>query len=487
VRKVLIVFLICSAAHAQEKLGTIDFPSSGEPEAQAPFLRGLLLLHNFAYPEAERAFIEAETLDPHFAMAYWGQAMTYNHPLWNQFDREAGRRVLEKLVPLKSSVTPRERGYIEAVEALYLAPWAAATNQQDKAKRDAAYESAMERVARANPGDVEAQVFWALAVLGSRAWHKNDPVRSIHAAAILEDLYPAHFDHPGILHYLIHAYDDPIHAPLGLRAARRYAKVASAAPHALHMPSHIFFQLGMWNEAARSNEQAYALSKEWVAREHATSDKRDLHSLSWLEYVYLQQHRYADAKRLLDEITPGEHETHEGPVRETMRMRYAAETGEWSAFDFTEPVGQAWKAIAERRFDQASHSIDAASSKNDYAESELDELRAMLSAARGNLPEALHYAELAVAAESRLDDLVSGPPESLKPANEVYGELLIEAERPKEALEQFRASLQRTPNRAASLSGAARAAHDAGDLTAAKEYEAILRSQTVPGARPHSD
>ena len=479
-RKLLLVLLICSAAHAQEQLGTIVFPNSGKPEAQGAFLRGVLLLHNFAYPQAERAFIEAEKIDPNFAMAYWGQAMTYNHPLWNQFDRDAGTRVLQTLTPLKHSVTPRERGYVEAVEALYGAP--------DKPARDAAYESAMERLARANPDDVEAQVFWALSILGSRGWHKSDPARSIRAAAILEELYPTHLDHPGVLHYLIHAYDDPIHAPLGLRAARRYAKVASAAPHALHMPSHIFLQLGMWDDAAHSNEAAYALSKEWVAREHASSDKRDLHSLTWLEYVYLQQHRYADAKHLLDEIKPGQHEHHQAEVRETMQLRYAVETGEWSAFEFTEPRGKALRAIAEKHFHDAAHAIDEMSSaknKDEYGvnEAEVDDLRAMLSAARGALPAALHDAEIAVAAESRLDDLVSGPPNAFKPANEVYGELLLKAGRPKEALEQFRASLLRTPNRAASLAGAARAARDAGDLPAAEEYEATLRSQTVSAAR----
>jgi hypothetical protein len=129
-----------------------------------------------------------------------------------------------------------------------------------------------------------------------------DARKQIRAAAILEPLYAAHPDHPGVLHYLIHAYDDPVHAPLGLRAARCYARVAPAAHHALHMPSHIFLQLGMWDDAARSNEQSYAASKAWVEREHLPSSKRDLHSLSWLQYAYLQQHRFDDARRLPDEL-----------------------------------------------------------------------------------------------------------------------------------------------------------------------------------------
>lgn len=178
------------------------------------------------------------------------------------------------------------------------------------------------------------------------------------------------------------------------------------------------------------------------------------------------------------------------PIRQiqTMQLRYAVETGEWSAFEFTEPRGKALQAIAEKRFGDAAHAIDAMSStkkKDEYgvSEAELDDLRALLSAARGALPAALHHAELAVAAESRLDDVVSGPPDVFRPANEIYGELLLKASRPSEALEQFRASLLRTPNRAASLAGAARAARDAGDLSAAKEYEATLQSQTASTAR----
>src|SRR5581483_10626599 len=222
-RKLLLIALLCSAAHAQEHLGTIVFPNSGSPEAQAAFLRGVLLLHNFAYPQAKEAFVEAQKIDPKFVLAYWGEAMTYNHPLWNQFDLEGGRRVLEKVRPLVASAMPRERGYIEAIEALY-----------GEGHSKYAYEAAMERLARANPGDVEAQVFWALSILGAREWHQLDERRSVRAAAILEELFPTHRDHPGVLHYLIHAYDDPVHAPLGLRAARLYAKVASSAPHALH-------------------------------------------------------------------------------------------------------------------------------------------------------------------------------------------------------------------------------------------------------------
>jgi len=404
-----------------ERLGTIVFPNSGKPEAQTAFLRGVLLLHNFAYPQAKDAFVEAQKIDPKFALAYWGEAMTYNHPLWNQYDRNAGRQALKNVRELP--VTPRERGYIEAVEALY---------NEDKY----AYEAAMERLAKANPNDVEAQTFWALSILGSREWHQLDERRSIRAAAILEELFPTHQDHPGVLHYLIHAYDDPVHAPLGLRAARLYAKVASSAPHALHMPSHIFLQLGMWDETARSNEAAYALSKEWK--------QPDMHSLTWLQYAYLQEHRYADAKKLIAEA--GEHHG------EDMKVRYAAESGDWDAFVFHEPLGKALQAIHNRKFDEAEARIKEL--KDDGPEP--DEVRAMLAGAKGNWNDAFRYAQKAIAAEEKLG-VPSGPPENFKPAHELYGELLMQAGKRSEAVAQFETSLLRTPNRAASVSDLERA------------------------------
>ena len=436
-RKFVLLLFLCTAAHAQQQLGTIVFPNSGKPEAQAAFLHGVLLLHNFAYPQAAEAFREAQKIDPKFAMAYWGEAMTYNHPLWNQYDGESGRRVLQELEGLKASATPREQGYIAAIEALYGAG--------DKTARDDAYEAAMERLAHANPDDVEAQVFWALSILGTRSLHHPDERKSIRAAAILEQVLPSHPNHPGVLHYMIHAYDDPIHAPLGLRAALRYAHVASAAPHALHMPSHIFVQLGRWEDAAHSNEAAYALSLKW--------NEPDLHSLSWLQYAYLQLHRYADAKRLIGEVKGSDHRANE--VRETMQVRYAVETGDWNGLQFSEPVGRALQALAAKRFADARRSIDEAAAKDPNGP-EPEELRALLAAGRGDTDAALRDAASAVKQEETLG-VPSGPPEDFKPANELYGELLLQAGKPKEALAQFQASLLRTPNRAASVAGLKRA------------------------------
>ena len=439
---------------AAEQLGTIVFPNSGKPEAQAAFLRGVLLLHNFAYPQAAQSFVEAETIDPNFAMAYWGEAMTYNHPIWYETDADAGRKALAKFT---GTVTPRERAYLDAVATLY----------NDGPVK---YEEAMDRLAHAYPDDVEAQVFWALSILGTRARDETDPRKSIRAAAVLENLLPSHPDHPGVLHYMIHAYDDPIHAPLGLRAARRYAIVASGAPHALHMPSHIFVQLGMWADAARSNEAAYLLSKEWVAREKASGDKRDLHSLEWLEYIYLQQRRYDDAKRLFAEVAPNPNEgPREHHARDMMQARYAVETGDWSVLDSLDPhapvqFALGLKAIQLREYPEVQRVIGVLKAANGdlhnamrrVAEVQSDELLALLYTARGEPEEGLRLAQTAIDAEDALGE-PSGPPGDIKPAREIYGDLLMKAGRRDDAADIYRDALLRTPNRAAAVAGLAKA------------------------------
>lgn len=428
------------------QLGTIVFPNSGKPEAQDAFLRGVLLLHNFAYPQAAKAFLEAETIDPHFALAYWGEAMTYNHPIWYETDADGGKKALAKLT---GTVTPRERAYLDAVAALYI-------------EGPAKYEQSMERLAKTFPDDVEAQAFWALSILGTRARDEVDARKQIRAAAILEGLLPAHPDHPGVLHYMIHAYDDPIHAPLGLRAARRYSVVASAAPHALHMPSHIFLQLGMWADAAKSNEAAYALSKQWNAP--------DYHSLEWLEYTYLQQRRYDDAKRLLNEVAVKPNESpREHHARDSMQARYAIETGDWSVLDALDPdtpvqFAVGLRALQRKEYPEVQRVVKVMQAANSdihntsrrVAAVQRNELLALMYSARGEVEEGLRVAQLAVDGEDALG-VPSGPPEDLLPAREVYAELLLKANRRDEAAEQYRAALLRTPNRAAALGGLAKA------------------------------
>ena len=233
-------------------LGEIRFPTSGPAEAQGHFIRGVLLLHSFEYDRARRAFIEARTAAPKFAMAYWGEAMTYNHSIWGEQDRGSAVAALGRLgaTPaerLATAPTEREKLYLSAVELLY------ADGDQKQIKT--AYSNAMGELARRYPDDLEARAFYALSLLGLTG-DVRDTENYMRAAAVAEEVFEANRKHPGAIHYLIHAYDDPVHAPLGLRVARIYGTVARGASHAQHMPSHIFFALGMWDDSIAANTAA---------------------------------------------------------------------------------------------------------------------------------------------------------------------------------------------------------------------------------------
>jgi tetratricopeptide (TPR) repeat protein len=451
--RILLAFLFATLSANAADLGSVAFPTSAtNAEAQALFERGLAALHSFWYEEAADAFQKARALEPSFAMAYWGEAMAHNHPIWMEQDRDAARAVLARLP--KDAGNAREREWLSTLDVLY--------GDGDKRTRDLAYEKALGALAEKHPDDLEAQAFHALAILGTMTRGADDARQQVAAAAILEPLLAKAPEHPGVVHYMIHAYDDPLHAPLGLRAARRYARIAPAAHHALHMPSHIFLQLGMWEEAAASNEQSYAASKAWVERAKLPSSKRDLHSLTWLHYIYLQQNRREDAKRLLSEVETGTSER-ERSTRARMLAAWAVETGEAvedaSGSDEEEAhcaAGTATssdaahyaRALTAIRKDDVARAESAIASLNGNTTSEVMALtlRAMLEQKRGKLAKAIELARQAVAKEETLG-APSGPPDVLKPAHELYGELLSAAGRCDEAREQFRRSLLRTPNR----------------------------------------
>ena len=271
------------AMAAGDKLGEIVFPNSGNAAAQVPFLRGVKLLHNIEYETAVESFQAAQKADPGFALAYWGEAMAYNHGLWAEQDANKARAALAKLgsTPEARSAkagTPREKMYLAAVEALY--------GPGKKFDRDGFYADKMDALARAYPDDVDAQAFDALATLG-RSHGTRDEANYLKAAAILEKLFPTHHDHPGVVHYMIHAYDDPAHAQLGLKAARLYDKIAPESVHALHMTSHIFLALGMWPETVAANRNAIAHANEMLAMHHMSMSCG--HGPDWLVYARLQE------------------------------------------------------------------------------------------------------------------------------------------------------------------------------------------------------
>src|SRR5215813_641975 len=257
-RFALLLIILCFAfsANAQQAtLGKVDFPTSGSAKAQAHFLRGVAALHSFWFEEALDEFREATRLEPDFMMGYWGEAMAYNHPLWSEQDTEAARKVLTKIRDT-NNLTEREHAYINAVRTLY--------GEGDKLARDNAYALAMERIYRDYPNDMEAAVFYSLSLLGTVRPGDKGYARQAKAGAIALEVYQKNPDHPGAAHFIIHAFDDPEHAILALPAAYRYAQIAPEAAHARHMPSHIFVQLGMWDNVVSSNISAFEASDNWV-------------------------------------------------------------------------------------------------------------------------------------------------------------------------------------------------------------------------------
>jgi tetratricopeptide (TPR) repeat protein len=326
---VLTLYASVSPRAQQDGLGRIDFPTTQSGPAQGAFVRGVLLLHSFEYEDAKDAFLEAQKAAPDFAMAYWGEAMTYNHPLWARTAPEAAREALNRLAPgreqrLAKAGNDKERDWLRAVEALY--------GEGEPPARDAAYAAEMRRMYEKYPDDLEVKAFYALAVLGT-SHEGRDLATYMRAAAIAEDVARANPQHPGATHYLIHAYDDPAHAPLGLRYAEAYAKIAPAASHALHMPSHIYFALGMWDRAADMNERSARAADERVARKGLGVDERGFHALLWLEYSYLQQGRQQEARTVLDQIEKAAAESGSVRTRSHMALARAAwlvETRKWT-------------------------------------------------------------------------------------------------------------------------------------------------------------
>ena len=468
------------------RLGTIDFPTSGAPAARAPFIRGVLLLHSFEYQDAAQAFREAQRIDSGFAMAYWGEALTYTHPLWDEQDPSAARAALQRLGPTPAArrakaPTPRERAYLDAVEALY--------GDGSKAERDSAYSLAMERLVARFPRDPEAKVFYALSLLGLNQGVR-DTTTYLRAAAILENVLRTNPDHPGAAHLLIHCYDDPVHARLGLPAARAYSKIAADAPHAQHMTTHIFVALGMWDEVVSQNEIASGRDRTAWTPNHYTE---------WLGYGYLQQARYRDALRHLELVRQNtDRATGRGlAVLAQMRADYVVNTERWDSpclqwrLDLASARSRAVAAdafvagfSALKRGDRARANralADLATLNRSRPAPEtgyvdpvpgiLDkELRAASRQADGSLEDAVALTREATALEDAMP-LEFGPPGVVKPSHELLGEVLLAAGRPREAQVEFERALRLAPKRALSLLGLGRAAAAAGDRkTAAYAY-----------------
>lgn len=494
-----------------EGLGSLSFPNSGAPEAQAAFQRGVLLMHSFEYDRAAAAFREAQAADPGFAMAYWGEAMTHNHPVWNQQDRDAALAVLARYAPTPAeraarAPTARERMYIEAVDVLY--------GEGTKAERDTLYQRAMEALSEAHPHDDEARAFHALAILGLSRGDRDVP-SYMRAGAIALDLFQRNPDHPGAAHYVIHAFDDPTHAPLGLAAADAYAEIAPAAGHAQHMTTHIFLALGMWDRMVESNIRADAVVDAGRA-ERGMPPTDCGHYNQWLAYGYAQQGRVDDAEALvLGCLAQAAQTPALAGGAEGMRAMHVAAThggaplvvaaGSVATAELARPAGvseaewagvrvvQHWTAgwVAAQRGDVAEArarlaafeaAVDGGAELAEYIAPYTPvwrgTLQAVTAAAGGDLAGAIDAAHRAAEAEAALP-IDFGPPGAFKPARELEADLLLAAGRADEALAAYRLALARTPRRASALWGFAEAAEAAGEAALAREARAELAAITV--------
>ena len=496
-----VVFALTGAAES-ETLGKIDFPTSGSAAAQEHFEKGALLLHSFEYDDAAEEFQKAQKVEPGFAMAYWGEAMTYNKPLWMRLNQKAGQAVLGRLAEtrearLAKAPSDREKGYLGAVDTLFF-------GDGDKAARDFAYAAAMEGLSRQFPDDGEAAAFHALAILGTAQGERDFRIY-MRAASVAQTVFDRNRQHPGAAHYLIHSFDDLVHAPLGLPAARVYAEIAPAAAHALHMPSHIFVALGMWERTASSNEDSWKAADDRVRRKGLTVKDRSYHALWWLQYTYLQQGRYREARELLDVMEQDVEQLSIPLTRRhvaAMRAQYVVETRQWGVeglgrdLDLTkvrteDAAGLVFArgmaavenddlALGEAALGELRERLEGLAAKAEgYSGIEATravalELEGLLDLARGRERAGLEALRKATAVEEAMP-LAYGPPAPLKPSHELFGEVLLGLGRFQDAAAQFGKALERAPRRALSLLGAARAAAGDGDAAAAKAYYAELR------------
>ena len=483
----------------ETQLGTVHFPVSCSASVQKPFARGVALLHSFWYEEAEKEFLQIAKDDPHCAMAHWGVAMSIWHQLWNEPDAKVIARGLSEVDAAKKlakKATPRENAYIAAIAAFY-----SNSEKLDHEARAKAYSDAMRVTFQAFPQDHEAAVFYALSLLASEPHNDGTFANRLAAAKILEPLFAAEPDHPGVAHYLIHAYDKPQLAERGIPAARRYAQVAPAAPHALHMPSHIFARVGLWQDDINSNLASVAATRKTAAM-HMGGEGHQFHAMDFLFYAYLQSGREADARALMDEVKamPEMHDMYGvgfDPHLAT-EAQFAAlfplEMRDWATAAALKPVevyGTAqnsftyWaKAIGAAHLHQpgevrkdvsaieAIHQKFVADHKKDFAEAtdhDLKQAQAWLAFSEGKYDDAVEALRPIADKEDALGDEPQGIP-----TREMIAEMLLEAKRPQQALIEYQTDLKLNPNRFNGLYGAARAAEEAGKQSEATAYYAML-------------
>ena len=488
------------------ELGSAHFPVSCTPAAQKTFDRGVALLHSFWYDEAEKTFSEATRTDPSCAMGYWGIAMSLFHPVWappTQADLKKGMAAVEKAGSLRAK-TERERDYIAAIGAFYR-DW----DKVDHHERAVAWRTAMQQLSARYPEDREAAIFFALALIGTAPATDKTFANQKQAAEILNRILPEQPNHPGITHYMIHSYDSPQLAILALPAARSYARIAPAAPHALHMPSHIFTRLGLWQDSIDSNLASAAAAKSHIAKTLPGAASQDeLHAKDYLVYAYLQTCQDGEAKRVVEETAAVSKVDQEvflaAYAFAAIPARYALERRRWSAAAALQvrPAGFPW---AQFRYAEAityfARALGAArSGKPSAARGDIEKLSAIQKAlaqvkqdydwsaqvevqrlvalawtahAEGDNDGALLWMRSAADLEDRTEKHPVSPGPVL-PARELLGELFMELNQPALAFPEFETVLRTSPKRFNSTYGAARSAELSGDRKMANERYAEL-------------
>lgn len=498
----LVLFLLaCSSGNDRQKeqLGDIEFNVTGNEAARGNFEKGLLLLHSFEFEDAEDEFKKAIETDKDFVMAYWGLAMSHNHPLWRFQDFDKGNRVLSALAPtaearVEKAKTGLEKDFIKSINILY--------GPGDKIERDKKYAAFLGELHRKYPDNNEVTAFYSLALLGSVPVGRDEKIYEL-AAEMAKTVLKTNPRHPGALHYLIHAYDDPAHAALAVKTADAYSNVAPAAGHALHMPTHIYLALGMWDKVISSNIDSWKASEERKKRKNLDGDALNFHAYHWLLYGYLQRGDKERAKNVLDSMSAYARILKSEGAREYMiyqKATYLTETGEFE----NEISGQVIKQddlnivtramdhyingmryyslrdeekmeqhisdltaailIDEERVSSTSASVCGAVSSPlpnslDIQQSQvmLLELKAMHAWLKKDVNLAENFFKKAVALESGIS-YAYGPPTIVKPSAELYAEWLLEQGKPDKALVQFEHSLKATPGRTLSVKGKEKAA-----------------------------
>ena len=499
-------------------LGQIAIKVTGQLHAIPAFEKGLLLLHSFEYEDARTAFLEAQALDSNFVMAIWGEAMTFNHPLWRSQHFEKATDALQKLTKptIQSALnqaTAIEKELVNAVHILY--------GSGTKVERDVAYMEYLKRLQQKYPDHHEINAWYALSLLGSVENGRNEEVFE-RGARIAAGILQENPNHPGALHYLIHAYDDPFHAADAIDAANRYAKVAPDAAHALHMPSHIYVSMGMWSEVVQSNIASWEASMKRMERKGLGPQAKSYHALHWLMYGLLQEGKYEAASGLMSDMVKYAGEDLSKQARSyfvAMKGNYLAESGDWSGplatpttsiddlnirTKATHAFMEGYKAFLEGQTDtlraiifslekdirkagtlQLSKGAPMCSpASNRYVPNQMDidqasiyqmQLKGLQAQANDNEVAAQNWLKQAVAAELDIN-YAYGPPEIILPSTELYGNWLIEHGKYEEALRQFEKALQRGPKRLRALTAQLKCLHLLND-PAAETVNQLLQLQ----------